>query len=108
MLGMALTMLGFSVAQYYDGAAALAAGAHFLPDVVILDIGLPGMDGYTVARAIRAQPWGQSALLIAATGWGQQSDKDAAVAAGFDVHLVKPIDFNDLGDAINRNRTGAH
>ena len=104
MLGMALTMLGFCVAQYYDGASALAAGADFMPDVVILDIGLPGMDGYTVARAVRAQPWGRSALLIAATGWGQQSDKDAAVAAGFDVHLVKPIDFNALGEAINRRR----
>lgn len=102
MLCMALTMLGFSVSQFYDGASALKAGADFLPDVVILDIGLPGMDGYSVAREIRRQPWGASVLLIAATGWGQQRDKDAALAAGFDVHLVKPIDFANLGEVINQ------
>ncbi|MET0856480.1 MAG: ATP-binding protein, partial [Telluria sp.] len=101
MLGMALTMLGFTVAQHYDGAAALLAGADFLPDVVILDIGLPGMNGYEVAREIRTRPWGKRALLIAATGWGQQRDKEAASAAGFNVHMVKPLDFTDLATAIN-------
>ncbi|WP_426176954.1 ATP-binding response regulator [Massilia sp. TWR1-2-2] len=104
MLGMALTMLGFTVAQHYDGAAALLAGADFLPDVVILDIGLPGMNGYQVARQIRTQPWGKRALLIAATGWGQQRDKEAASAAGFNVHMVKPLDFTDLETTIHRWR----
>jgi CheY-like chemotaxis protein len=101
MLGMALTLLGFSVVQHYDGAAALLAGPLFLPDVVILDIGLPGMNGYAVAREIRSQPWGEKTLLIAATGWGQQRDKDAASAAGFDVHMVKPLDFTELATVIN-------
>jgi len=100
MLGMALDMLGFVVEQRYNGADALAAGAKFEPDVVILDIGLPDMDGYAVARAIRSQPWGAGILLIAATGWGQQRDKDAASDAGFDLHMVKPIDFGVLGATI--------
>ena len=104
VLGMALTMLGFSVVQHYDGASALVAGPLFLPDVVILDIGLPGMDGYLVAREIRSQPWGKRVLLVAATGWGQQRDKDAATAAGFDVHMVKPLDFVQLGKVITDGR----
>lgn len=106
MLGMALDMLGFVVEQHYNGADALAAGAKFEPDAVILDIGLPDMDGYAVARAIRSQPWGAGILLIAATGWGQQSDKDAASDAGFDLHMIKPLDFGVLGATI-RNWPGA-
>lgn len=101
MLALALTMQGFSVAQYYDGTSALMAGPIFLPDVVVLDIGLPEMDGYTAARKIRSQPWGENILLIAATGWGQQRDKELAMAAGFDVHLVKPLDFIELTRVIN-------
>jgi PAS domain S-box-containing protein len=100
VLCMALSMLDYSVAQHYDGASMLAAGAEFLPDVVILDIGLPDMNGYEVAREIRARPWGANILLIAATGWGQQRDKDAASAAGFDLHMVKPLNFDDLETAI--------
>jgi PAS domain S-box-containing protein len=107
MLATALTMLGFSVAQHYDGASALSAGPVFLPDVVILDIGLPDMNGYAVARKIRSQPWGARTLLIAATGWGQQSDKEAASAAGFDVHMVKPLDFTELGKVIDNGRSPA-
>ena len=106
MLGLALTMFGFSVAQRYDGASALAAGPVFLPDVVILDIGLPDMNGYAVAREIRSQAWGARALLIASTGWGQQRDKEAASAAGFDVHMVKPLDFAELEAVINNGRGG--
>ncbi|MYN10460.1 ATP-binding protein ['Massilia aquatica' Lu et al. 2020] len=105
LLGMALTMQGFSVTQYYDGSSALSAGPAFQPDVVILDIGLPGMDGYTVARHIRSQPWGEQTLLIAATGWGQQRDMEATTAAGFDAHMVKPLDFTELGEVINKGRT---
>jgi signal transduction histidine kinase/ActR/RegA family two-component response regulator len=104
VLCMALSMLGYAVAQHYDGASVLAAGAEFLPDVVILDIGLPDMNGYEVAREIRNQPWGEHILLIAATGWGQQRDKDAASAAGFDLHMVKPLNFDDLETAIGNFR----
>jgi PAS domain S-box-containing protein len=95
-LCMALEMLGHEVLAKYDGSTALEAGATFQPDVVVLDIGLPDMDGYAVARAMRRQAWGESVLLIAATGWGQPSDRDAATAAGFDAHLVKPVEFATL------------
>jgi len=65
---------------------------EFRPDVVLLDIGLPKMNGYEVAHRIRHQPWGQGMVLIALTGWGQETDRHRSQAAGFDHHLVKPVD----------------
>ncbi|MES2899050.1 MAG: ATP-binding protein [Pseudomonadota bacterium] len=99
MLHMALGLLGHEVDCAYDGATALAMGESLLPDVMVLDIGLPDMDGYEVARRARTQAWGRKVVLIAATGWGQQTDRDKAQAAGFDHHMVKPIDFLRL-DAV--------
>ena len=104
MLCITLELLGCSAAPHYDGKSALAAGAAFRPDVVILDIGLPDMDGYAVAQEIRAKAWGRDVLLIAATGWGQQKDKDAATEAGFDLHMVKPLDFAALKSALAASR----
>ncbi len=92
-LCMALEMLGYSVACAYNGEDALAQGARFLPHAVVLDIGLPDIDGYEVAARMRKEQWGADLALIAATGWGQDSDRKAATAAGFDHHLVKPVDF---------------
>ena len=103
MLHMALEMLGHVVHCAYDGMTALETAQALLPEVVVLDIGLPDIDGYEVARRIRQQPWGRAVTLIAATGWGQQADRDAAQAAGFDHHMVKPIDFNRL-DAVLKSR----
>ena len=103
MLCMTLELLGCEGRAFYDGHTALAAGPGYAPDVVILDIGLPGMDGYAVAQEIRRQPWGRAVLLIAATGWGQQKDKDAATQAGFDIHMVKPLDFTALRATIEAN-----
>ncbi|HEY3599083.1 MAG TPA: response regulator [Paraburkholderia sp.] len=91
-----LEMLGHEVRVMYDGASALAAAAAFRPEVVILDIGLPGVDGYQVARALRAQPATAGALLIALTGYGQDSDRQRTRAAGFDHHLVKPASLDDV------------
>ena len=65
---------------------------EFHPDVTVLDIGLPKMDGYEVAGLIRRQPWGADMVLIAATGWGQETDRHRSREAGFDHHLVKPVD----------------
>jgi PAS domain S-box-containing protein len=93
MLRMALDMLGYEVECVYDAASALVAGAAFRPQYMLLDIGLPDLDGYALARRIRRTEWGAPATLIAATGWGQQSDKEKALAAGFDLHMVKPLDF---------------
>jgi CheY-like chemotaxis protein len=80
----------------YDGAEALEAAGRLRPDVVLLDIGLPRLNGYEVARRLRAQPWGRQMVLIAITGWGQEEDRARAREAGFDHHLTKPVDFPDL------------
>lgn len=77
-----------------DGTTGLALAENFCPDVVLLDIGLPDINGYEVARRIRRQSWSRNMLLIAATGWGQ--DKELAKDAGFDNRLTKPIDFQEL------------
>ena len=95
-LAALLTMLGHEVYQAYDGPAALAAAANWLPDLVLLDIGMPGMSGYEVARGLRADPKLDGATLIALTGYGSVKDRHDSRAAGFDGHLVKPIDFDAL------------
>ena len=87
---------GFVVTTAYDGIAAVDQVRHALPDVVVMDIGMPGMDGYDAARLIRQQPGGDKLLLIALTGWGQSADRLRASQAGFDHHLVKPVDYDVL------------
>jgi PAS domain S-box-containing protein len=91
-LALLLQILGGEVRTAHDGLEAVAAAAEIQPDVVLLDIGLPKMDGYDAARAMRRQAWAEKALLIAVTGWGQAADRDRCFAAGFDHHLVKPLD----------------
>jgi len=95
-LAMLLDVVGNVTALAFDGEAAVAVAAEFRPDVLLLDIGLPGLNGYEVALAIRAQPWGGTIKLIALTGWGQDEDRHKSSAAGFDAHLVKPVDFDAL------------
>jgi len=93
-----LEFLGNEVRVAYDGIEAIDAAAAFLPDVLLLDIGLPKLNGYEVAQRIREQSWGSRAVLIAVSGWGQQEDKVRASAAGFDHHLTKPVDLEELID----------
>lgn len=95
-LGMLLDLMGFTIAIAYDGETAITTAMGFEPDYVLLDIGLPGISGHEVARAFRADPVLKTAKLIAVTGWGQDHDKEATKEAGFDFHLVKPIDVDDL------------
>jgi CheY-like chemotaxis protein len=76
----------------YTGEEALTTAKNWGPDVVLLDIGMPDMTGYEVARAIRETDWGRTMHLVAITGWGQAEDKARASAAGFDQHLTKPVD----------------
>jgi len=90
------TLWGHHVETANDGPAALAAAAAFRPDVVLLDIMMPGMDGYEVARRLRRMPELRETLLIALTGLGRPADVADARAAGFDRHLVKPADLAEL------------
>jgi signal transduction histidine kinase/CheY-like chemotaxis protein len=91
-LGKWLTIMGHEIRTAYDGLGAVGAAEAFRPDVVLLDIGLPKLNGYEAARKIRQQPWGQGTVLVALTGWGQEADRQRARDAGFDHHLVKPVD----------------
>ena len=79
-----------------DGMHALEAAAGFQPDVVIMDVGMPRLNGYDAARRIRAHPWGAQVALVAMSGWGQDADRAKSRAAGFDAHLVKPVEFAAL------------
>ena len=89
---MMLRIMGHDTRTAHDGLAALEAAGTFRPDVVLLDIGLPKLNGYEVARRIREQPWGAGMVLIAQTGWGQEEDKCRSKEAGFNFHMVKPVD----------------
>lgn len=95
-MGMLLKFLGTDVQVAYDGATALAAIESYRPDVVLLDIGMPGMDGFEVARQVRQRAEFDGTMLIALTGWGQAEDRQRTQMAGFDHHLVKPADITTL------------
>jgi DNA-binding response OmpR family regulator len=94
-LAMLLMVRGDEVRIAYDGEQAVAAQLDFNPEVVLLDIGLPKLSGYDVARAIRSVR-GRDVLIIAITGWGQEDDRQRARDAGFDHHFTKPVDFEVL------------
>lgn len=96
IMSLLLQQYGYEVDVVHSGTEALTVAAQSTPDIAILDIGMPGMTGYEVARHIRAEAWGQRMMLIALTGWGQEEDKKKAFEAGFDHHLIKPIDPDAL------------
>ena len=100
ILRMQLRLEGHEVHEAADGPSGVAATAAVAPDVVLIDVGLPGLDGYEVARRIRATPEGRHLVLIALTGYGQAEDRRRALAAGFDVHLTKPVVPEHLARAI--------
>ncbi len=91
-LARLLQLDGHEIHKAVDGVQALEAADRVRPDLVLLDIGMPGMDGYEVARRIRSQPWGRAATLVALSGWGQESDRKRSREAGFDSHCIKPLD----------------
>jgi CheY-like chemotaxis protein len=95
-MSMLVETLGHDVLTAHEGNAALQAFREFKADVVLLDIGLPGLTGYEVAACIRAQETSHRVVLVAITGYGQESDRQLALAAGFDHHLVKPVDFDKV------------
>jgi CheY-like chemotaxis protein len=90
-LGQLLQLMGHQVQLAFSGEEALDAAVKFRPEVALVDIGLPGMNGYDVARRLRAQPECRNTVLIAQTGWGQEEDRRRSGEAGFDHHLVKPV-----------------
>ena len=92
MLATLLGSLGCEVQTVSDGAAAVRESERFRPDLVLLDIGMPGMDGYEACRPIRRATWGTEMVMVAITGWGQEEDRRRSAEAGFDLHLVKPVD----------------
>jgi PAS domain S-box-containing protein len=95
-LGMMLRLMGHETRTAYDGEAGVEAAHEFRPDVILLDIGLPRLNGYDACRRIREQRWGQTMILVAVTGWGQDDDRRKSRDAGFNHHLVKPVESRAL------------
>jgi CheY-like chemotaxis protein len=100
MLVMLLQMFGHEAQAAYSGQTALEAAVEYQPEVVLLDIGLPDMNGYEVAQHLRQQPLTKNARLIAMTGYGQDSDRQRSEEAGFDRHLVKPVNPQELRELL--------
>jgi CheY-like chemotaxis protein len=96
VMARALQLMGHEAHTAYDGLEGLQAAAAMRPDVILLDIGLPKMNGYEAARHIRQQEWGKQMQLIALSGWGQDEDKRRAIEAGFDHHITKPVEIRAL------------
>jgi PAS domain S-box-containing protein len=103
-LAMLLRLEGQDVRVAHDGAAALKAVQAEVPELVFLDLGMPGMDGYEVARRLRQQPALQKIVLVALTGWGQEEDRRRTKEAGFDQHLVKPVEPGQLHQLLGESR----
>ena len=95
-LATMLELFGDEVCTVHDGSAAITAAEQFAPDAILMDVGMPGMNGHDATRRIRAEPWGQSPIILALTGWGQDLDRARSLAAGCDGHLVKPVSAAEL------------
>ena len=103
-LALLISLSGHQTRVAHSGAATLEAVEAFRPDVVLLDIGLPGMDGFEVARRLREGDRNRHLLLVAVTGYGQDDDRHRSAAAGFDHHLVKPVDLAELEKILGPGR----
>jgi CheY-like chemotaxis protein len=100
-LKVLLELDGHIVHATQDGQGAIDLARRLQPDFLLLDIGMPKLNGYDVARYLRAQPWGRDIRLVAITGWGQPEDRSRAIKAGFDYHLTKPVPLEDLADILH-------
>jgi signal transduction histidine kinase len=100
-LSMLLQTMGHETQIAHDGLEAVEVAEGFHPEVVLLDLGMPKLDGYEAVRRIAARPWARLSLLVAVTGWGQEADRQRAQQAGFHRHLVKPVDLDALGELID-------
>ena len=102
LLALGLARAGHEVETAADGEEAIERAERFLPHVVLMDLGMPRLDGLSAAKAIRAQPWSAGMTLVALTGWGQRADRDETRDAGFDHHLVKPANRAEVHDILRR------
>ena len=100
-MSILLTLSGNETQVAFDGEEAVEAAAAFRPDIVLLDIGMPKLNGYDAARRIREQPWGKVMVLVALTGWGQDENRKKTADAGFDAHLVKPVEYATLTELLS-------
>jgi len=100
-LGWLLRLSGHNTKIAYDGPGAIEAALAFRPQALILDLGLPGLDGYHVARRLRQEPSVQSALFVALSGYGRDEDQRRSSEAGFDHHFIKPVDVNCLLEVLS-------
>jgi len=99
---MLLQLLGSEVRTAHDGLQAVEAAQAFRPELILMDVGMPRLNGYEAARRIREQPWGQDALIVTLTGWGQESDKARSQEAGCNEHMVKPIKLAEVEGLLAR------
>ena len=100
---MLLEITGNKTYRAHDGVEAVEVIEKHHPEVVLLDIGLPGLDGHEVCRRVREKPWGKDIVMIALTGWGQDDDRRRSEEAGFNGHLVKPVDYDKLVAMMTRS-----
>ena len=100
-----LKVSGSEAEVAYDGFEGLAKARAFQPEIILLDIGMPRMDGYETCRAIRMEPWGSRVTVVALTGWGQETDRRRSAEAGFDAHFVKPADWRDIARLLQSTPT---
>lgn len=100
-MAMVLRQLGNEVSLAYDGIEAVAAAEDFRPDIVLMDIGMPKLNGYGATEQIRNRPWGRDVRIVAVTGWGQEGDREQSKKAGCDGHLVKPVKLSELFQVLN-------
>jgi PAS domain S-box-containing protein len=103
-LAMMLQLLGSEVAVAFDGLDAIAQAEQFRPEIVLMDVGMPKLDGLEATRRIRARPWGSGIRVVALTGWGQDADRERSREAGCDGHLVKPVNLPDLQQLLGELR----
>ena len=103
-LAMLLRLAGHETRLAFDGEEAIEAAEEFRPDVVLLDLGMPRLNGFEACRRIRARDWASDALLVAVTGWGQDADRQRSREAGFDAHLVKPVNYDELEELLHRRQ----
>ena len=104
-LARMLKLMGNEVRTANDGLEGVETASEFHPEVVLMDVGMPVLNGLDATRRIREQAWGRDMTIIALTGWGQEGDKERSRAAGCDGHLVKPVDLDDLEKLLRLKRS---